>query len=121
MRQLAAHLARSGRQAMRFDYFGTGDSAGEYAQASLAQWQIDIGDAVDECRRQSGRERVCIVGLRLGATLAGKAAAQREDISALVLYAPVIDGQALLSEWGHEQAKHDRKLTHLPRAVTDNG
>src|SRR4030067_1566181 len=54
MRQLAAHLARSGRQAMRFDYFGTGDSAGEYAQASLGQWQIDIGDAVDECRRQSG-------------------------------------------------------------------
>lgn len=112
MRQLAVQLARAGHHAMRFDYYGTGDSAGEYVEGSLARWHSDIGDAIDECRRLAGRERVTVVGLRLGATLAAQAVATRDDVRNLVLYAPVMDAQSLLADWKDAQAKHDRVHGH---------
>lgn len=109
LRQLAALLARGGHHAMRFDYFGTGDSAGEYSEASLAQWRSDVADAVDECRRLSDRRRVSIIGLRLGATLAMQAIAERDDVETLVLWDPVVDGATLLTDWAKVQIAHDRR------------
>jgi alpha/beta superfamily hydrolase len=109
MRQLAQQLAKSGHHALRFDYRGTGDSAGEYAQAGLAQWRQDVSVAIDECKRVAERRQVGIVGLRLGAMLAAQAAAQREDVESLVLYAPIADGRSLLDEWEHAHLEHERK------------
>ena len=113
MRQLAVQLAKSGRHVVRFDYFGTGDSSGEYTQATLAQWRQDVADAIDECRRFSGLDRVSIVGIRLGATLAAQVASGRDDVENLVLYAPVLSGDTILAEWAHENAEYNRKL-NLP-------
>lgn len=112
MRQLAVQLARAGHPVMRFDYSGSGDSAGDCDKVSLAQWRADIGDAIDECRRVTGRQRVSVIGLRLGATLAAQVVAGRDDVDRLILYAPVTDGQALLAEWQEAQAEHDRKHSH---------
>jgi alpha/beta superfamily hydrolase len=73
LRELAQLLARSGFAAFTFDYFATGDSAGDGCQATCERWLTDIGDAADEVRDASGAERVCILGLRLGALLAQQA------------------------------------------------
>lgn len=108
MRQLAIQLARAGSAALRFDYSGTGDSAGDEASASLACWRDDIHAAIDELRRRTGQRRVAVIGLRLGATLAAQAAADRDDVDSLVLYAPVVDARSLLEEWCEAQAVHDR-------------
>jgi alpha/beta superfamily hydrolase len=103
LRQLASQLCRAGRHVMRFDYGGSGDSAGDYADARLQSWRDDIAIAIDECRRRSGAAEVALVGLRLGATLALQVARQRSpregDIARLVLWNPVLDGAALLHEW----------------------
>ncbi len=103
LRQLAAQLCRAGRHVMRFDYGGSGDSAGDYADARLQGWRDDIALAIAECRRRSGAAEVALVGLRLGATLALQVARQRSpregDIARLVLWNPVLDGAALLREW----------------------
>lgn len=99
MRQLAAQLARAGHHAFRFDYSGTGDSGGEYAQASLATWRQDACDAMDECRRRTRALDLTLVGLRLGAAIALQAAGRRTDVRSLVLWNPVIDGAAMLREW----------------------
>lgn len=107
MRQLAIQLARGGRHTMRFDYSGTGDSAGDYTQSSMTQWRQDITDAVDECQRQSGKTKTCIIGIRLGATLAAQVAAKMNNVENLILYAPVTNANKLLAEWQKEQAKHD--------------
>jgi alpha/beta superfamily hydrolase len=109
LRQLAQQLAKAGHHVLRFDYRGTGDSAGDYAHAGLAEWRQDAADAVDECGRISERRRICVIGLRLGAMLAAQAAAARKDVESLVLYAPIADGKSLLDEWERAQVEHERK------------
>lgn len=92
--QLAKRLAAAGFPVLRFDYYGCGDSAGASEEGRLQQWVADIGSAVEEVRRQSGLQRVCLLGLRLGGALAMSAAAERGDIDSLVLWDPVIRGRA---------------------------
>ena len=67
MRQLAKMLTASGRDTFRFDYYGTGDSAGDMVDADLAGWENDIGSAIDEVKDTSGSPRVALLGLRLAA------------------------------------------------------
>jgi uncharacterized protein len=59
-RVMAERLARSGRSVMRFDYFGTGDSAGDEDDADLDAWQHDILRAHAELveRWHCGRRRL---------------------------------------------------------------
>ncbi len=120
MRQLAVQLARTGHHAMRFDYYGTGDSAGESVDGSLTCWRSDIGDAIDECLRLTGRDHVTLIGLRLGATLAAQAVAERDDVDNLVLYAPVTDPQSLLADWIDAQTTHDRIHGHATTCTVLN-
>jgi pimeloyl-ACP methyl ester carboxylesterase len=99
LRQLAIQLSRAGVHVLRFDYHGTGDSAGEPPDASLVEWHGDIGMAMDELRDITGVERVGLAGLRLGATLAAGVAARRpDDVERLVLWDPVVAGAEYLEE-----------------------
>ncbi|MDE2122022.1 MAG: alpha/beta hydrolase, partial [Betaproteobacteria bacterium] len=45
LRVLSERLSASGFDVLRFDYFGTGDSAGTEAEADLDTWVRDIGMA----------------------------------------------------------------------------
>jgi uncharacterized protein len=99
MRRLAVMLAASGRDTLSFDYFGTGDSAGDTVDGDLAGWESDIAAAIDEVMDVSGTPRIALIGLRLGASLAARVASKRpKSIEALVLWDPVISGQNFLQE-----------------------
>ncbi|MEM7392199.1 MAG: alpha/beta hydrolase, partial [Verrucomicrobiota bacterium] len=67
VRHLAIRLSKAGFPVLRFDYSGNGDSGGESDKVELGHWLNDLSTAIDEVRRQSGRRRICIIGLRLGA------------------------------------------------------
>lgn len=98
LRHLADRLARHGVPAFRFDYYGTGDSVGSEADSGLFErWRASVVEAVREARRWSGRTRVCLVGVRLGASLAALAA-EEAGIDALVLWNPVAKGRAYVRE-----------------------
>jgi uncharacterized protein len=97
LRQLAQALCDDGLPVLRFDYYGTGDSAGAWEEASIAQWLDDIDCAVAELRWR-GCARVCLVGLRLGATLATLFSTERDRVAALVLWEPVASGEEYLRE-----------------------
>jgi len=97
-RQLATLLSRRGVSVFRFDYTGTGDSAGEAEDARLAHWVDDAGAAIDEARRRSGCRLVRLAGLRLGGTVASLAAAERTDVERLVLWDPVVRGAPYVDE-----------------------
>jgi pimeloyl-ACP methyl ester carboxylesterase len=99
MKQLATLLNQAGVHVLRFDWFGTGDSAGEMRDASLAGWQADIETAIDELKDTTDAARVGLVGLRLGGTLAATVAARRrKDVDSLVLWDPVVSGEGYLKE-----------------------
>jgi uncharacterized protein len=96
-RVLATQLERVGVSAMRFDYGCTGDSRGEAGDASVADWLADIAIAAERLRLQTGGARLTLVGLRFGATLAALASAALRPRH-LVMWDPIIDGAAYLSE-----------------------
>jgi pimeloyl-ACP methyl ester carboxylesterase len=97
-RQLAMMLAKAGYHLLRFDYFGTGDSAGAGEDVTIAQWLEDIATAADELKEASGVSRISLVGLRLGATLAARAAAARTDVDDLVLWDPIVVAERYVDE-----------------------
>jgi alpha-beta hydrolase superfamily lysophospholipase len=98
MRELASRLAQAGFHVLRFDYFGTGDSAGEGEDADLDRWVDDVGTAVEEARELSESSVVSLVGLRLGATLAALLGSRRGGIKRTVLWAPIVSGAGYLEE-----------------------
>ncbi|TSC22668.1 alpha/beta fold hydrolase [Corallococcus sp. Z5C101001] len=104
-RKLAGMLTREGFHVFRFDYYGTGDSAGEMQEGRLATWAQDIRQAATELQDVTGVQRVALVGLRMGATLAVRAALEGLSTAALVLWEPVVKGDAYLRELELLQAR----------------
>ena len=119
LRHLAEQARQAGIAALRFDYDGTGDSAGhDHEPDRLAAWRESVHVAIDELKRTTGLERVSLVGIRLGASLAAAAAAERDDIEALVTIAPVVSGKAYLREMRLLRRAIDARRS-LERAADD--
>jgi uncharacterized protein len=99
MRQLAKMLTANDIHTLRFDYFGTGDSAGSTTAGDISGWEIDIQSAIEELQDTTGVTRVSLVGLRLGATLAANVAVRMSPlVNSLVLWDPVVSGAEYLTE-----------------------
>ena len=97
-RVFAEALADSGAPTLRFDYAGTGDSAGESEDGEqMERWLRSIRSAIAYLKESTGVTQVALCGLRLGATLAAMVAAEAE-VDQLVLLAPVLSGRQYLRE-----------------------
>ena len=101
---LARALAQRGHAVLRFDYMGAGDSSGVTPDSSLESHLADLAAACAELRRRQPHvERVGIVGLRFGASIAATLA-DSADASGLlgdaplVLWDPVLDGESYFQE-----------------------
>jgi pimeloyl-ACP methyl ester carboxylesterase len=92
---------------LRFDYYGCGDSSGRFEQARISDWRSDVGAAIKEMQRQTGLKSVCLVGLRVGASLAMLAGAEHPGVDSMVLWDPVVRGRDYCSEL---DAAHQRML-----------
>ncbi len=97
---IAREAAQAGVAALRFDYSGTGDSTDLDPEADqLAVWSQDIITAAGELRRHAGVDRVCLLGIRLGALLATLAALQSSGaIEGLVAIGPIVEGRKYLRQ-----------------------
>lgn len=98
LKHLSTLLARAGVDVLRFDYYGTGDSAGDMGDGDLAGWESDIETAIDELKDTTSAPHVGLVGLRLGATLAARVAARRSDVDRVALWDPVVLGDEYLQD-----------------------
>lgn len=96
---LARAAARRGFASVRIDYDGTGDSAGHFEDPGRDDaWTSSVAAAVD-LLRQCGLASVSAVGLRLGAVVAGCAAARHSlGLEGLVLWDPCDSARTYLRE-----------------------
>lgn len=107
-RRLAARLAERGYHVMRFDYFGTGDSAGNRSDGDLHSWLRDARTAMAELRDMSGISSVATFGVRLGAVIAWRLAVESKDVTSTVLWDPVVNGSEYLRELNAAQQEMQR-------------
>jgi pimeloyl-ACP methyl ester carboxylesterase len=97
LRVLAERLAGAGHLALRLDYEGTGDSAGEQRDPDrLDAWRRSVVAAADELR-SLGCSRLVVVGVRMGAALALSEGAEL-GAEAIVAWAPVVSGRRYARE-----------------------
>ncbi|MBK1656922.1 alpha/beta fold hydrolase [Paracraurococcus ruber] len=93
-RALAEALAAAGLAALRFDYPGAGDSAGDDGQPCLDAWTDATLAAAAWLQREAGLAQVMLCGLRLGALLAATAAGRQPGlVHGLMLLAPPASGR----------------------------
>jgi len=122
LRIFAERLAAAGHPVLRFDYEGTGDSGGlDSDPARVRAWTESVTHAVDEVRALSGASEVCLFGIRMGATIAATAAAERGDIERVVLWNPCPTGRAYAREakMFRQFAEQTGELTARPKAEGD--
>jgi pimeloyl-ACP methyl ester carboxylesterase len=99
LRHLAEELVATGFPVLRFDFHGTGDSGGaERDPDRVAAWHRDVATAIDFAKAEHGVDRVAIVGLRFGATIAADVAATRGDVASVVLWHAFTTGEKFASE-----------------------
>jgi uncharacterized protein len=95
-RQLVNRLSHAGTHCIRFDYYGTGDSAGISSDADVGQWRSDVNTVLTELKDISGASKISLVGLRFGAAIAATAPVNSHRIRNLVLWDPVVSGASYI-------------------------
>ncbi|WP_233842637.1 alpha/beta fold hydrolase [Dyella sp. 2HG41-7] len=119
-RQLAQALATEGIAVLRFDYYGTGDSAGDSVDMDWQRCLADTVVAADELRARSGADRVFAFGARLGGSIA-LAAALQARFAGVVAWDPVLDGRTYAAQLDIMQSAlcFDDKRFMVPREAAD--
>ena len=91
-------LCHNGCHVLIFDYFGEGDSEGNFEETSVTTRVSDICDGIQFLKETSGVTDIGILGLRMGASLA-LLALQQVNLSFCVLWEPVVDGYTYMQDW----------------------
>lgn len=94
----ARALASTGIGTLILDPFGTGDSDGDFSEASWELWADDLRRGLEWLRRE-GRGCRSLWGVRLGAIMAAQLAASDRGIDRLLYWQPVIDAKAFYTQF----------------------
>lgn len=97
--QSARELAQQGCVALLFDLYGTGDSEGDFADATWDGWVADIATAYAYLR-EAGVDEVNVVAERAGALLAADAICRHAiEVKRLILWQPVAAGDLFVNQF----------------------
>lgn len=115
LRCLGDELTARGVCTLRFDYDGTGDSAGTGNEPQRVRSWLDSITAAVATMRASGVGSVFVVGMGLGATLAALVGDDDGNIDGLVLWDPEPSGKAYVSR----QRALSALSSNVPTMTTD--
>lgn len=106
---LAQTVGQYGIPALTFDWYGTGDSAGQDAELSLSGMLDDLDRASVEAMRRGEVSQVQFLALRSAALPLLAALERRVDPVDVVLWDPQLDGDRLVASWReqHRQQVHE--------------
>ena len=97
-KMLAERLARNGAAVLRFDYYGSGDAAGDDAAVDFEGMASDALAAHEELEALSERRRFVWIGLALGGAVAWRVSQELpRALDQLFLWEPATSGQAYLT------------------------
>lgn len=116
-RRLAESLADRGLLAVRFDYDGTGDSAGDEQDPDRVRSWIGSVDRAIALATDAGCSSVALVGMRLGGLLAAHAAARSACVDTLVLWDPCPSGRGFVRELQSMQLLRFGDASRVPDGV----
>lgn len=92
-------LAGKGYGCLLLDYYGTGDSEGDFSDTSWASWHQDVLTTIEWLSEQ-GHNDVVLWGVRTGALLAAEIATESiPGISSLLFWQPVLNGEQFLTQF----------------------
>ncbi|MBN8507277.1 MAG: hydrolase 1, exosortase A system-associated [Burkholderiales bacterium] len=94
----ARELSRCGVGTLVLDPYGTGDSAGDFVDATWTLWLADLRAGL-AWLREHGQGCRTLWGLRLGAVLASHLARADGAIDRLLLWQPVLDGKQFFTQF----------------------
>lgn len=96
--RFARELCDKGFYVLRFDCFGYGDSQGDFEDATVETQIADTIKAIDLFKTHLNIEKISLLGLRFGGTVAALAAERDNRIKKLILWSPIINGKDYLDE-----------------------
>ena len=95
----ARRFAAMGYGVLVVDYYGTGDSEGDFGNATWRIWQQDI-EAMAAWLVQEGAKRISLWGLRFGALMAMRSVLLFQDkLDRILLWQPVIRGDQMMTQF----------------------
>ncbi len=113
--QLKNSFQAAGLTLERFDYRGTGEAAGDFKDVSLETLCEDV-------KRQANGDKICLIGLRFGASLALDYCARNAgSVRKLVLLEPVINGAQYVDYLHRKQHIKDLITGKSVGTLRDNG
>jgi len=119
---IAEYAASQNLAYLRFDYFGHGQSSGDFLQGTLSYWRDEVLDIL----AQLTKGRQILIGSSFGGWLSlMMAEALKDKIAALVLIAPAVDMTHRLMWQEFSQAQRDRLtkegIIYLPSEYDEKG
>jgi len=105
--KLSRTLAQKGIASLRFDFRGSGDSAGNFEDLTI---RTEVADAIEAIKFLGRHKRInsrqlAIVGFSMGGAVASYVVArERHRVKGLVLWAPVAEGTGILDNLSTPEA-----------------
>ncbi|GAA5076117.1 hypothetical protein [Lysobacter panacisoli] len=106
---LGEAVGHFGIPTLTFDWYGTGDSAGEDRELSVPGMLADLDTAAAALRQRGGSPQLQWLGLRSAAIPLLAYLAQQRNAVDVVLWDPQLDGRRLVDGWReqHRQQLHE--------------
>ena len=87
---LARVICKNNIPVLMFDYYGCGDSEGDFKDSNLSLWIENTVDAVNMLKNLTRLRKVIMIGLRLGGFIASKVSEKIDFIEEVILIEPVL-------------------------------
>ncbi len=113
LKVLAEKLCQQGYTVLRFDYSGCGDSQGSFEKFSLSSGLKDIHSAVNHLKVACKLDKVCLLGVRLGASLALAYTKQFHALENLILWSPIQSGENYLKQLHEVHHRYNSTVSNI--------